>query len=226
MGGKLYLYGIVLFVLGIILLAFLLRRIYNRIRYRDTGDSKSGPPKGINVYVVIAAILFIVIGQVFFWLSSQVRFFRPFGADGLFGSIVITKTGDPIKSLEVRYTPSFGDSTAVENRFYLSGDSWRMRGEMLRFKFLNHLLELPDSCYKLVEFNGEFQGRMPREAHGALLNTELIEGGESKAYRFFHDTKQFKWFAEADSFSTGWEQVKGTVGYYLYIKPDGTVELR
>jgi hypothetical protein len=226
MGGKLFIYGIVLFALGIILLGYLLRRIYNRIRYRDTGDPKSRPPRGLNIYIVTAAVLLIVIAQVFFWVSSQVRFFRPFGAGGMFGSLVITRTGDPVKSLEMRFTPSFGDSAGVENRFYLSGDSWRMRGEMLQFKFLNHFLELPDSCYKLVEFNSDFLGRLPKDAHGALLSRETIEGGESGAYRFFHDTKLFKWFAEADSFSTDWQRVEGNVGIYLYIRPDGTVELR
>lgn len=226
MGGKLFLYGIVLFILGLILLGFQLTSVFKRIRYRDTGDPQSKPPRGINVYLIVLAVLFIIIAQAFFWLSSEIKFFRPFGEDGLFAYLYITRTGDPVKSLEMRYTPAIGDSSGLENLFYLSGDSWRLKGEMLKFKFLADFLGLPDSCYKTVEFNGEFKGRLPPDTRGALLNTEIIEGGASGASRFFRDTKLFKWFANADSFYTDFERVDNTVGFYMYIVEDGAVELR
>ena len=226
MGERLFTYGIVLFVLGIALLAYQLIRVFKRIRYRDTGDPQVKPPGGVTVYLFILVVVFIVIAQSFFWLSSQLKFFRPFGEDGRFASLYVTRTGDPIKSLEMLYIPAVGDSSAMENLFYLSGDSWRLRGEILKFKFLADFLGLPDSCFKTVEFNGEFVGRLPRDAKGALLHTEIIEGGQSGAFRFFRDTKLFKWFAEADSFYTDYSRIDNSVGFYLHIKPDGTVELR
>ena len=226
MGGKLFVYGIVLFILGLILLGFQLTGVFKRIRYRDTGDPKSKPPRGINVYFVTLAILFILIAQAFFRLSSEIKFFRPFAEDVLFASLYVARTGDSIKSLEMRYTPVIGDSSGVENLFYLSGDSWRLKGEILKFKFLAEYLGLPDSCYKTVEFNGKFVGRLPPDTRGAMLHTEIIEGGQSGAFRFFRDTKLFKWFAEADSFYTDYERIDNSVGFYMYINPDGTVELR
>jgi len=226
MGGKLFIFGIVLFVLGLILLGFQLNSVFKRIRFRDTGDPKSKPPRGVNIYFVIAAVVLIVIAQTFFWLSTELKFFRPFGEEGKFASLFVTRTGDPVKSLEMLYIPVIGDSSGVENLFYLSGDSWRLRGEILKFKFLADFLGLPDSCYKTVEFNSKFQGRLPSGTRGALLHTEIIEGGESGAFPFFRDTRLFKWFAEADSFSTDYERIDNSVGFYMYIKPDGTVELR
>ena len=226
MGETLFRYGIVLFVLGIALLVFLLIRIFKRFRFRDTGDPKLRPPRGMNIYLFILIIIFISIGQSFFWLSSQVKYFRPFGENGMFASLFVTRTGDPIKSLEMLYIPAVGDSSAMENLFYLSGDSWRLKGEILKFKFLADFLGLPDSCYKTVEFRSEFKGRMPPDTRGALLNTEIIEGGESGAFRFFRDTGLFKWFAEADSFSTDLQRKDESVGYYLHLTSDGSVELR
>jgi len=226
MGGRLFIYGIVLFILGLILLGFQLNSVFKRIRYRDTGDPKSRPPGGANIYFVILAIFFIIIAQAFFWLSSETKFFRPFGKDGLFAALYIARTGDSVKSLEMRYTPVIGDSSGMENLFFLSGDSWRLRGEVLKFKFLADFLGLPDSCYKTVEFNGKFVGRLPPDTRGAMLHTEIIEGGESGAFRFFRDTRFFKWFAEADSFSTDYERIDNSVGFYLYIGADGVVELR
>jgi hypothetical protein len=226
MGGKLFVYGIAFLVLGIILLIFQLNRIFKRIRYRDTGDPKAKPPRGINVYLILIAVFLIILAQAFFWLPSGIKFFRPLGEEGLFGYLYINRTGDPIKSLEMRFTPMIDDSSGVENLFFLSGDSWRMRGEILNFKFLHNWLDLPDRCYKLVEFNGEFQGRLPPDTRGAMLHKEVIEGGESGAFRAFHDNGFFKWFAEADSFSTDWQRVDNSVGLYMYLKPDGSVELR
>lgn len=227
MGETLFRYGIVLFILGIALLVYLLIRVFKRFRYRDTGDPQSGaPPGGANVYLIIAIIIFIGIGQSFLWLSSQVKYSRPFGEEGKFATLHITRTGDPIKSLEMIYIPVIGDTVAMENLFYLSGDSWKLRGEVLKFKFLAEFLGLPDSCYKTVEFNSEFQGRLPPDTRGALLNTEIIEGGESGAVRFFRDNSLFKWFAETDSFSTDFERADKSVAYYLHLTPDGAVELR
>ncbi len=226
MGGKLFIYGIVLFILGLILLGFQLAAVFKRIRYRDTGDPQAKPPRGLNIYFIVLVVLFIVIAQSFFWLSSEIKFFRPFGEGGLFGYLFIARTGDSIKSLEMRYTPAIGDSTGLENLFYLSGDSWRVKGEILKFKFLAGLLGLPDSCYKTVKFNGEFTGRLPPDTRGAMLNTEIIEGGESGAFRFFHDNGLFKWFAEADSFSTQYDRIDNSTGFYMYLTPDGKVELR
>jgi hypothetical protein len=225
-GGRLFTYGIVLFVLGIALLAYQLIRVFKRIRFRDTGDPQVKPPGGVNIYLFILVVVFIVIAQSFFWLSSQVKNFRPFGKDGKFATLYVTRTGDPIKSLEMLYIPAIGDSSGVENLFYLSGDSWRLKGEILKFKFLAEFLGLPDSCYKTVEFNGEFKGRLPRDTKGALLHTEIIEGGESGAFRFFHDNRLFTWFAEADSFYTDYSRIDNSVGFYMYLTPEGMVELR
>ena len=226
MGGKLFIYGIALFTLGLIILGFQLNSVYKRIRFKDTGDPKSKPPGGFSVCFVILAIVFIITAQALLWLSSQVRYFRPIAEDGLFAQLFVARTGDSVKSLEMRYTPIIGDSSGVENLFYLSGDSWRLRGEILRFKFATDFLGLPDSCYKTVEFNSKFAGRLPPDAKGALLHTETIEGGQTDAFRFFRDTRKFKWFAEVDSFSTDYEKAGDGEGFYLYIKAEGTVELR
>lgn len=226
MGNTLISYGIALFVLGFLLLAYQLNRVYKRIRYRDTGDPQSQPPRGVKSYLIILAVIFIVVAQMFFLLSSQTTSFRPIGKDGFFARLKVNRTGDPIKTLEMKYIPAVGDSLGVENMFYLSGDSWRLKGEIINFKFANGFLGLPEKCYKTVEFNGRFLGRLPPRTKGALLHTETLEGGESGVFKLFRDTKLFSWFAVVDSFSTDYERVDNSVGLYMYFKPDGSVDLR
>ena len=145
---------------------------------------------------------------------------------GFFARLKLIKTGNPIKTLEMKYIPAVGDSLGVENMFYLSGDSWRLKGEIINFKFANDFLGLPEKCYKTVEFNGRFLGRLPPRTKGALLHTEIIEGGESRVFKLFRDTKLFSWFAEVDSFSVDYERVDNSVGLYMYLKTDGSVDLR
>ncbi len=226
MGNTLISYGIALFLLGFLLLAFQLNRIFKRIRYRDTGDPQSKAPKSAKPYLIFVAAIFIIIAQSFFWLSSQTTTFRPLGEDGFFARLKVIKTGDPIKTLEMKYIPAVGDSLGTENMFYLSGDSWRLKGEIINFKFANDFLGLPEKFYKTVEFNGRFLGRVPPKTKGALLHTEILEGGESAAFKLFRDTKLFSWFAGVDSFSIEYERVDNSVGLYMYLKPDGSVDLR
>lgn len=226
MESRLALFGIGLFVLGILLLAYLLRRVFKRIRYRDTGEPRAKAPGGASIFLIILALIFIVLAQGFFWMSSQVKYFRPLNDDGAIGRVAVKRTGDPIKSLEVRYVPATGQSVSVENMFYLSGDSWRFSGELLRFKFARNQLDLPEKAYKTIEFNGRFIAQRSPSSTGALLHTQELEGGQSAAFEFFRDTRLFKWFAEVDSFASDWVTVEETTSYELSINSEGLVDIK
>jgi hypothetical protein len=225
MESRLALYGIGLFVLGILLLAFLLRRVFKRIRYRDTGEPKSRAPGGASIFLIILALISIVLSQGFFWLSSQLKYYRPLSNEGTIGRLAVNRTGDPIKSLEMRYVPASGLNVSVENMFYLSGDSWRFSGEILRFKFARNQFSLPKKAFKTIEFNGRFIARRSPSSTGALLHTEELEGGPSAAFEFFRDTRLFKWFAEVDSFTTDWITVEDSESYELSINSEGLVDI-
>lgn len=225
MESRLALFGIGLFVLGILLLAYLLRRVFKRIRYRDTGEPKAKAPGGASVLLIILALIFIVLSQGFFWLSSQVKYFRPLNDDGAIGRLAVKRTGDPIKSLEFRYVPATGRSVSVENLFYLSGDSWRFSGEILRFKFALNQLDLPEKAYRTTEFNGRFIAQRSPSSTGALLHTQKLEGGQSAAFEFFRDTRLFKWFAEVDSFASDWVTVEEAREYELAIETGGSIKI-
>ena len=217
--------GIALFVLGILLLAFLLNRVYKRIRYQDTGDPKIKPPRGVSVFLIVLSFIIIILAQSFFWLSSQIKYFRRFGEDGYIGSVSVERMRDPVKSLGVRYVSASGDTVGVENIFFLSGDSWRFSGEIIKFRFANELLRLPEKCYKTIQFNGRYLGRPPPKTSGALLHTRILEGGESGAFTLFRDTRLFKWFAEVDSFATDWMTTEGMRDYGLKVGEDGGIEI-
>lgn len=225
MESRLALYGIGLFVLGILLLAFLLRRVFKRIRYRDTGEPMAKVPGGARIILIILALLSIVLSQGFFWLSSQLKYYRPLSNEGTIGRLAVNRTGDPIKSLEMRYVPASGHNVSVENMFYLSGDSWRFSGEILRFKFAPNQFSLPEKAFKTTEFNGRFIARRSPSSTGALLHTEELEGGQSAVFEFFRDTRLFKWFAEVDSFATDWVTVDDSESYELAVEKDGGVSV-
>ncbi len=226
MESRLAVFGIGLFVLGILLLAYLLRKVVKRIRYQDTGEPRAKAPGGASIFLIILALVSIVLSQGFFWLSSQVKYFRPLNNEGAIGRLMVKRTGDPVKSLEIRYVPATGHSVSVENMFFLSGDSWRFSGEILRFKFARNLFRLPEKAYKTTEFNGRFIARRSPSSTGALLHTKELEGGRSAAFEVFKDTRLFKWFAEVDSFATDWVTVEGTRNYEMKIDSEGFVDIK
>ncbi len=225
MESRLAVIGIGLFILGILLLAYQLRKVVKRIRYRDSGEPMAKVPGGARVILIILALLCIVLSQGFFWLSSQLKYFRPLSNQGTIGRLAVNRTGDPIKSLEMRYVPASGHNVSVENLFYLSGDSWRFSGEILRFKFARNQLSLPEKAFKTTEFNGRFIARRAPSSTGALLHNEELEGGQSAVFEFFRDTRLFKWFAEVDSFAIDWVTVEDSESYELSINSEGLVDI-
>jgi hypothetical protein len=225
MNSRLILLGVVVFVAGILLLAFLLNRVVKRIRYRDTGDLLHPPPKSPSVMLIILALLIIAVGQSFFWLSTQIEYFRQFRKDNTIGWLQVERLPDPIKTLKVTYFPFNGDSTALPNEFILSGDSWRFSGEIIKFKFANKYLRLPARAYKTIEFNSRYMERLPAKVSGTLLHENLLEGGSSAAYRLFRDSRYFKWFAEVDSFSTDFVTTDRADTFTIKLESDRSVGL-
>jgi hypothetical protein len=226
MESRLTVIGVVLLAVGILLLAYMLRRVFKRISFKDTGEQKKKAPASANILLIILSLIFILLAQSAFWLSSQTKAFRPLNESGEIGRVSAEITDDPLKSLEISYTPALQGATGVENRFFLSGDSWRLSGEILHFKFARNLLKLPERCYKTTVFNGDFLATRPPSATGALFHTNEIEGGESRAFGFFRNTGIFKWFAEVDSFASDWITVEEEGSYELNIAPDGNIEIR
>ena len=225
MGSRLTLLGVVIFAIGILFLAFSLRRIINRIRYRDTGDPLHPPPKNPSILFILLALIVIVVAQGFFWLSSQITYFRPIGPNAAIGKLQIERLSDPVKSLRLVYLPLVNDSTGLPNQFFLSGDSWKFSGEILKFKFANEYLLLPLRAYKITQFDSRFIERLPPNATGTLLDRNDLEGGASTAFRIFRDSKYCKWFAEVDSFATDYVTTEKVDTYYIKILEDRTVGL-
>jgi hypothetical protein len=223
MESRLTVIGVALFAVGILLLAYMLRRVFKRIGYKDTGEAKKKIPAGANILLIVLSLIFILMAQGAFWLSSQVKSFKPLSESGDIGQVSARLTDDPLKSLEMSYIPSSGSATGIVNRFFLSGDSWRVSGEILHFKFAQKWLKLPERCYKTTEFNGDFVATRPPSATGALFHTTEIEGGESAAFDFFRDASLFKWFAEVDSFASDWVTVEEEGSCELAISKDGGV---
>jgi hypothetical protein len=225
MGTRLTLLGAVIFAIGILFLALSLRRIIKRIGYRDTGEPGRMPPKNPRVSFIILALILIVISQAFFWLSSQITYYRPIGNASQIGKLEIERLNDPVKSLRLTYMPLWSDSTALPNQFYLSGDSWKFSGEIIKFKFGNKYLDLPLRAYKIKQFDSRFIERLPPNASGALLDNNILEGGGSTAFRFFRDTRYFKWFAEVDSFATDYVTTAKVDSFTIKLEADRTVGL-
>jgi len=225
MGSYLTKLGIGLLVLGLLLLALMLRMVFRRIRFHDNPEPYSSAPAGANALLIIMAIIFIVAAQCFFWLSTQLKYFRPLGADNIIGNILITHSDDPARSLKIHYASGASDSGVLANVFYLSGDSWRISGEIIKFKFANRLLRLPRRAAKAVEFNGRYLGRIPPNSSGALLNRYEIEGGNSAAFELFRDNRYLKWFADVDTFATDFITGEKLEKYLIKLEKDGSVGL-
>jgi hypothetical protein len=218
--------GAVLLVAGILLLAFLLDQVVKRIRYRGSRNRRETPPGSPSLLMVILALILIVLSQGLFWLSSQMRYFRPLGHNEVLGRIVIERQDNPVKALKMTYTPMAGDSVGMTNLFYLSGDSWRFSGEMIGFNFATKLLGLPPKAYKTVKFNGQFRGRIPPGVSEAILKENPLEGGSSAAFSVFRDSPWLKWFATVDSFGVPFMYAARDDSFDIKIGAQGVVTLK
>ncbi len=225
MGSHLTLYGIILFVAGILLLAYMLNRVIKRIRYVDNPPPYTKPPRSASLILIIVALLAIVGAQGFFWLSSQLKYYRPLKTAGPIAEITVYNMNDPVRSLRIHYKPATPDTSVIENVFFLSGDSWRFDGEIINFKFANGIFGLPARCYKTTSFDSRFLKRIPPNTTGALLHHNELEGGGSMAYELFRDSKYFRWFASIDTFATDYVTTEKADTLFATLEKDGTVGL-
>jgi hypothetical protein len=226
MGSQLTLLGAVLLGAGILLLAILLDQVVKRIRYRGSSNRREKPPASASIVMVIVALSMIILSQGMFWLSSQIRYFRPIRDDGILGRVVIERQDNPVKALKMTYTPMVGDSMGIVNSFYLSGDSWRFSGEMIGFNVASKFLGLPSKAYKTVKFNGRFRGRIPPGTSEAILKENPLEGGSSAAFTVFRDRPWLNWFASVDSFEVPYRYAERNDSFNIKISPEGIVTLR
>jgi hypothetical protein len=224
MDSRLTLAGAVLFAAGALLLALMLGRIIRRITYRPS-DTRKAPPASPHLFYILPALFLIVAGQGFFWLSSQLEYFRPVSSDGNLGQVKVERQSDPIRSLEITFVPLLNGSASLPNRFYMSGDSWRLSGELISFKFGRKFFKFPECAYKAVRFESRFSGQLPANVPGVLLNENLLEGGPSQAFRLFRDSRYFKWFASVDSFSTSYLVAEKNDSFTIKLETNGSAAL-
>jgi hypothetical protein len=223
--GRLIEVGAVLFAIGILLLAYMLLRIIKRIRYRDTGNILNPPPKSPGLLILLPALLFILAAQGFFWLSSQLEYYRPMREDGFIGWVRAEPQANPVNSLKMTYTPMLGDSMGMPSIIYLAGDSWRLSGEILNFKFAAKYLKVPQRAYKVIRFNSRFVGRATANVSGALFTEGLLEGGATKAASVFQTGKFWDWFAVSDSFQSEYNPAEKAGEFAVRVRPDKSVVL-
>lgn len=225
MNSRLILIGAAIFAVGVLILALLLNRVVKRIRYRGSSDPRRQPPPSPGAFSVVMALILVILGQCLIWLSSQIGSYRPVGNDGIIGKVRVARIADPVKSLEVTFTPVGGEAMGVPNLFYLSGDSWKFQGEIINFKFATEYLGLPAQAIKTTEFHSRYIERLPPNASGALLNRNEIEGGGSAAFRLFRDKRYFDWFARVDSFGTDFVTTSRCDSFAVKLTPDGSLNL-
>jgi hypothetical protein len=225
MGTRLTQVGVALFVLGIVLLAYMLNRAIRRLRYRAAGNRRGLPPAAPGFVALALALLFIVAAQGCFWLDSILKTFRPMRDDGFVAWVRAERQPHPVRSLKMSLMPLVGDSLAIANQFYLSGDSWRFAGEVLQFRFAKKLLGLPPRAYKVTRFDSRFLKRIPPRVSAALFNENALEGGPSAAFSLFRGSRFWRWFATADSFGIDYQTTRGTDEYAIRVRPDRSVAL-
>jgi hypothetical protein len=118
-----------------------------------------------------------------------------------------------------------GDFMGISTSAELSGDSWRLSGEIVNFKFANKYLELPSRMYKVTRVRSRYAGRTPPGVTGALLNEFDPEGGPSGAASVFRDSWFWSWFATADSFGTDYVTTEENDEFAVRVRPDKSVVL-
>jgi len=167
-----------LLVLGCTLLILFLVRLIKRLSFHPQEGKTVKPPATVSFLAIFGAMILLIFSWIMFWSAGQLQHFKPYTPSNNICMIEVQQTGDPVKAMKFLFYPLCGDSLDTPTEFYLSGNTWYLKGQYIKTSgYLTRLLDWP-YAYKVTDFHGDYKGRKPPGIDVPILNHQLIEGGE------------------------------------------------
>jgi len=176
--------ALIILALGVTLLAWFLVRIYRRLIFRPDGKPGRKPPGGVSYLGIAVAILMLSMSWILLGLTNQLKSFRSFTPSTAIGQVTAKFENDPVKTLNIEFIYSDTGSKTAPTSFYLSGNSWHIRGQYVILpKFLTYVFQWQSYC-RITDFYADFVGHKPLGVDVPLLAHQVIGGDSGDLIKF------------------------------------------
>lgn len=225
MHAKLMMIGTILLALGLLLLLLFLIMLVRRISYYSRSHKVKRAPLGVSYIAIFLAALLLVLSWAFFHFSNNLKEFVPYRPDVNCCLIDVTKTNDPVKTLRViMYAPN-GSSLKENPEFYLSGDVWYLKGQLIHVSgYMEKLLE-GSNGFKLNDMYGEYANPKAVGADKTIFSHHIFDEGATDLMPYVKFIKLIKGSFQTSDFATNPIPAGAHDRFWMAISDSGSVSL-
>jgi len=225
MSAKILLIGTILLAFGLLLLLLFLIMLVRRISYYSQTHKVKRAPLGVSYIAIFAAVTLLAFSWAFFSFSNNLKEFVPYWPDVNCCLIDITKTNDPVKTLRViMYSPN-GNSLKESPEFYLSGDAWYLKGQLIHVSGYVEKLFHSSHGFKLNDMYGEYANPSAIGADKTIFSHHIFDGGATDLTPYIKFIKFMKGSFQAEEFATPPIMAGSHDRYWMTVSDSGKVSL-
>ncbi|MCP4583885.1 MAG: hypothetical protein GY839_19920 [candidate division Zixibacteria bacterium] len=174
--------ALLLLVLGFLLLAWFLFLLIKRISFHPEAESRRKTPASVGYWGITISVIMLALSWLLFWTGGQLKSYKPFNPSSSIGTVEVWYEGDPVKTLKVEFYSNGADSLAAPTLFYLSGNSFYLKGQSIKIPDLLTYIFKWQYYYKITDFYGAFAGHKPPGVDAPLLAHQTIGSGSIKIH--------------------------------------------
>jgi hypothetical protein len=226
MNNKILLIGTILLALGLLLLLLFLIMLVRRITYYSQTHKVKRAPLGVSYLAIFAAVILLAFSWVFFNFSNNLKGFVSYRSDEKCCLIDITKTNDPVKTLRVTMYSPQGNSLKENPEFYLSGDAWYFKGQLIHISGYVEKLFYSSNGFKLNEMYGEYSNPKAIGADKTIFSHHIFDEGAAELTPYVKFIKLIKGSFQAEEFTTPPILAREHDRYWMTISDSGQVSLK
>jgi len=176
----------ILLALGSILLACFFIRLIRRLKFKPDSESGKKIPTGVSYAAIVIAVFMLILSWILFKTTNQLKSFRPFTPSTSIAQTKANYEGDPVKTLKMELVFTGVESKTVPTTFYLSGNSWYLKGQYIKLpRFLTYIYQR-QTYYRVTDFYGDFLGHKPPGVDAPLLAHQTIGGDSEELIEFMN----------------------------------------
>ncbi|MCP4726952.1 MAG: hypothetical protein GY863_18065 [bacterium] len=178
-GTRLITFAYILLAIGLILFIWLLIRTASRIVGKTDKTAKLRSRFGgfIDLIFLSIGVIFILCSQLFFWLSSNLKYHMPLDGKTEIGIVESYIRPDWDYKQGFKYTPTRTEGYDQTFSFELDGDTWYIVAEKIHWPVWTKLFGLATS-FKVDSFHGGEGEPAVRDLVGR--NYYELDGGRSR----------------------------------------------
>jgi hypothetical protein len=217
--------GTILLGLGLSMLLVFLIMLARRISYYSQSHKLKRAPRGVSYLAIILAAILLVFAWTFFHFSADLKGFKPYNPETRVCLIDIARTSDPIKSLRFIIYSVKADSLKENPEFYVSGDSWYLKGQLLNVSGYIAKAFPATHAFKLNDIYGEFIGETNASADQTIFAHRVIGDGPADLTQYVKVIRFIRGSFQTSDFVTPPVLAGLHDRYWLAISDSGLVSL-